>query len=127
MCQPTGLFTDLNSERNGFAPQQKKTRSVENLLMSYFQRTRPYYKVESFFTTGRQRTIDCLSLDGFSFHCNTVFQAMGCFYDLRLCHEVRPSLTEGDIQRGSKRELDGLRRHCIQEKSFNIVEICEYE
>ena len=106
MCQPmpTGLYTrwDLNSETSRFTPRQNKTRSFESMFMSYFQRTRPDCKIESFYSTGRQKKIDCFSVDGFCSHCNTVFEAMSCFYHFCLCQKVRPSLPEEDIQRGSK-------------------------
>ena len=96
--------------------------------MSYFQRTRPECKIESFFTTGSQKKIDCFSVDGFCSHCNTVFQAMCCFYHFCTCQELRPSLTEEDIQRGSKkRELDALRRHYKEEKGFQVIEMWECE
>ena len=96
--------------------------------MSYFQRTRPECEIESSFTTGRQNKIDCFCVDGFCSHCNTVFEAMGCFYHFCPCQELRPSLTEKDIQRCSKkRELDALRRHYIQEKGFNVIEMWECE
>ena len=79
MCQPmpTGLYTswDFDSKTSRFTPRQNKTRSFENMVMSYFQRTRPECKIESFFTTGRQKKIDCFSVDGFCSHCNTVFEA----------------------------------------------------
>ena len=53
---------------------------------------------------------------------------MGCFYHFCPCQELRPSLTEEDIQRGSKkRELDALRRHCIQEKGYKVIEMRECE
>ena len=72
MCQPmpTSLYTcwDLNSETSRFTPRQNKTRSFENMVMSYFQRTRPECEIESFFTAGRQRKIDCFSVDGFCSH-----------------------------------------------------------
>ena len=81
MCQPmpTGLYTrwDLDSETSIFTPRQNKSRNFENMVMSYFQRTRPECEIESFFTTGRQKKIDCFSVDGFCSHCNTVFEAMG--------------------------------------------------
>ena len=130
MCQPmtTGLYTrwDFDSETSRFIPRKNKTRSFENMVMSYFQRTRPECKIESFFTTGRQKKIDCFSVDGFCSHCNTVFEAMGCFYHFCPCQELRLSLSEEDIQRGSKkRELDTLRRHYIQEKGFNVFEMWE--
>ena len=114
MCQPmpTGLYTrwDLDSDKSRFTPRQNKTHSFENMIMFYFQRTRPECEIESFFTTGRQKKNACFSVDGFCSHCNTLFEAMGCFYNFCLCQELRPSLTEEDIQRGSqKRELDALR------------------
>ena len=47
---------------------------------------------------------------------------MGCFYHFCLCQELRPSLNEEDIQRGSKkRELDALRRHYLQKKGFKVL------
>ena len=121
MCQPipTVLYTlwDFDSETSRFTPLQNKTLSFENMVMFYFQRTRPECEIEGFFTTGRQKKNDCFSVDGFCSHCNTVFEAMGCFYHFCPGQELRPSLTEEDIQRGSKkRELDALGRHYIQEK-----------
>ena len=132
MCQtmPTGLYTRWNfdSETSRFTPPQNKTRSFENMVTSCFQRTRPECEIESFFTTGRQKKIDCFSVDGFCSHCNTVFEAMGCFYHFCPCQELRPSITEEDIQRGSKkRELDALRRHYIQQKGFKVNEMWECE
>ena len=132
ICQPmpTGLYTrwDIDSETSRFTPRQNKTRSFENMVMSYFQRTRPNCKTENFYTTGRQKKIDRFSVDGFCPHCNTVFEAMGCFYHFSPCQELRPSLIEEDIKRGSrKRELDELRRGYIQEKVFTVIEMWECE
>ena len=128
MCQPmpTGLYTrwNIDSETSRFIPRQNKTRSFENMVISSFQRTRPKFKIESFVTTGRQKKIDCFSVDGLCSHCNTVFEAMGCFYHFCSCQELRSSLTEEDIRRCSKkRELDALRRHYIQEKGFKVIEM----
>ena len=53
---------------------------------------------------------------------------MSCFYHFCPCRERHPSLTEKDIQRGSKmRELDALRRHYIQEKGFKVIGMWECE
>ena len=53
---------------------------------------------------------------------------MGCFYPFCACQELRPSLTEEDIQHGSKkRDLDALRRHYIQEKGCKVIEMWECE
>ena len=131
MCQPmpTGPYTrwDIDSETGRFTPRQNKTRSFENMVMSCFQLTRPDCKIESFYTTGRLKKIDRFSVDGFFSHCNTVFEAMGCFYHFCLCQELRPSLTEEDIKRGSRRELDELRRSYIQEKGFTVIEMWDCE
>ena len=132
MCQPmpTGLYTrwDFYSETSRFTPRQNKTRSFENMIMSYFERTRPECEIESLFTTSRQKKTDCFSVDGICSHCNTVFEAMGCFYHYCHCQELRPSLTAEVIQRGSKkRELDALRQPYIQEKSFRVIEKWECE
>ena len=114
MCQPmpTGLHTrwDIDSETSRFTPRQNKFRSFENIVMSWFQRTRPNCKIESLYTAGRQKRIERFSVDWFCSHCNTVFEAMGCFYHFCCCQKLRPSLTEEYIKRGSqKRELDELR------------------
>ena len=133
MCQPmpTGLYMrwDNDSETSRFTPRQNKTHRFENMVISYFQRTRPDCKTQSFYTTGRQKKIDGFSVDGFCSHCNTVFEAMGCSYHFCPCQELRPSLTEEDIKRGSRRrELDELRRDYIQQKVFTVIEMweCEY-
>ena len=121
----------FDSETSRFIPRQNKTRSFENLVMSYFQRTRPECEIESFFTTGTQKKIDCFSVDGFCSHCNTVFEAMACFYHFCPCHpfqELRLSLIEEDIQCGSKkRELDSLRWLYIQDKGYKVIELWECE
>ena len=53
---------------------------------------------------------------------------MGCFYHFCPCQEVRPFLTEYDIQRGiKKRELDELRRNYIKQKGFTVIEMWECE
>ena len=114
----TSLYTrrDLNPETSRLTPRQNKTRSFENMVVPYFQRTRTDCKIE------------CFYVDGFCSHCNTVFKAMGCFYHFCPCQELRPSLTGEDINRGSKkRELDELRRGYIQEESFTVTEMWECE
>ena len=107
MCQPmpTGLYTRWNydSESQKFMPRQNKTRSFENMVSSYFQQTRPECRIESNVTTGRQKKIDCFSVDGICNHCNTVFEAMGWYFHYCPCQEARPSLTDNEIMRGMKK------------------------
>ena len=130
MCQPTptGLYTrsEYDTESNRFKPQQNKSRNFENMVMSYFQRQRPDCKIEGFYTTGTQKKIDCFKVDGFCAHCNTVFEAMGCFYHYCSCQEARPALTEEDIERSNKkREMGQMRKQYINEKRRNVVEMWE--
>ena len=133
MCQPmpTGLYTrwEYDSETKKFTARQNKSRSFENMVLSYFQQSRPECKIESNVTTGRQKKIDCFSVDGIYYHCNTVFEAMGCYYHYCLCQEARPSLTDTDIGRGvKKRQQDEMRRDYIQQKGYyQIAEMCECE
>ena len=57
-----------------------------------------------------------------------MFEAVGSFYHFCPCQELRPSPTEEDIKRGSRRrELDELRRSYIQEKGFTVIERWECE
>ena len=87
------------------------------MIMSYFQRKRPDCKIESFYTRGTQKKIDCFTVDGFCALCKTVFEARGCFYHYSPRQEARPSLTEEDIGRGNKkREMDQMRKQYTKEK-----------
>ena len=128
MCQPmpTGLHTRSNygSESQKFMAPQSKTRSFEKIVPSYFQQTRPESRNESNVTTGRQKKIDCFSVDGISNHCNTVFEAMGCYFHFCACQEAHPSLTDNEIKRGIKNwEQDQMRKEYIQQKGYKIIEM----
>ena len=107
VCQPipTGPCTrwDLNPQTSSFTPRQNKTRSLENVVMSCFQRADSDRKIDSFYTTGRQKKGNCVSVGGSYFQCNTMFEAINCFYHFSSCPEVRQSITEDDIQRGFKK------------------------
>ena len=89
MCQPmpTGPYTrwEYDAESNRFKPKQNKSRNFENMVMSYFQRQRPDFKIERSYTTGTQKKNDCFKVDGFCAPCKTVFEAMGCFYHYCPC------------------------------------------
>ena len=80
MCQPmpTGLYTcsEFNADLQRFKPQSNKTRPFENMLMGFFQKSRPDCKIGSFFTIETQRKIDSFSVGGFCSHCNTIFEAL---------------------------------------------------
>ena len=98
------------------------------MVLSYFQQSQPDCKIESNVTSVRQKKIDCFSVDGICCHCNTVFEAMGCFYHYCPCQEARISLTGTDIERGvKKRQQNEMRRDYIQQKGYEIVEMWECE
>ena len=98
MCQPmpTGLYTqwDYDSKTKSFTARQNTSRSTENVVLSYFQQSRPDCKIDSNVTTGRQKKFDCFSIDGICYHCNTVFEAIGCYFHYCPCQEARPSLAD---------------------------------
>ena len=121
MCQPmpTGLYTrwEYNSETKRSTARPNKSRSFVNMVLSYFQQSQPDCKIDSNVTTGRQKKIACFSVDGICYHCNTVFEAIGCYYHYCPCQEARPSLTDTVIGRGAKkRQQDEMRRDYIQQK-----------
>ena len=132
MCQPmpTGLYTrwEYDSETKSFTTSQSKSRSFENMVLSYFQQSRSDCKTESNVTTGRQKKIDCFSVDGICYHCSTVIEAMGCYYHYCPSQEARPSLTDTDVERGVKeRQQDEMRRDPIKQKGYQIVGMWECE
>ena len=132
MCQPmpTGLYTrwEYDSDTNRFTARRNKSRSFENMVLSYFQQSQPKCKIESNVTTGRQKKIDCFNVDGNCHHCNTDFEAMGCYYHHCPCQEARHSLSDTDIEKGMKnRQQEEMRRDYIQQKGYQIVEMWECE
>ena len=121
----TGLYTrwDYNQETQKFKARQNRVRTFENMVMSYFQVIRPECRNDSYYTTGKQKQIDCFSVDGYCNHCKTVFEAMGCYFHFCPCQEARPSLTDDDIKRGTKKmEMDELRKGYILQKGYSIEE-----
>ena len=128
MCQPmpTGWYTRWNYyfESQKLIPRQNKTRSFEKMVLSYFEQTRLECDIESNVTTGRQKNIDCFSVDGICRHCNTVFEAMGCYFHYCSCEEARPSLTDNEISRRiRKKEQDQMRKEYIQQKRYKLIEM----
>ena len=69
ICQemPTGLYTQWQLDKNfqKFKARTNKPRTFENMVMSYLQSQRAECTIESYYTTGKQKKIDCFSVDGF--------------------------------------------------------------
>ena len=123
MCQamPIGLHLklELDSESGKLIQRQIKTRSFENMVLWYFLRVIPQCKAESFYTTGTQKKIDANSVDVFCGHCNTVFEAMGCYYKYCPCKEACAAFTVEEIQRGLRwREVDEEPKQYTQKKDL---------
>ena len=96
------------------------------MVMSYFQGIRPEEKVECFHTTGTQRKVDAYTVVGFCGRGNTVFEAIGCYYQFCPCQKYCPSLTEEEFLRGIKRrELDETRKQYIQQTGATVMVIYE--
>ena len=116
----TQNFINLNVDK--INPESLRT------WFCYIFKKKDLIKIESFYTTGTQKKIDCFKGDGFCAHCNTVFEAMGCFYHYCPCQEIRPSLTEEDIESGNqRREMNQMRNQYIRQKGYNVAEMCECE
>ena len=130
MCQemPTWLYTrwEFDSDSQKFKARQKKSKKFENMVMSYLQSQRPNCTIESYYTTGTQKKIDCFNVNRFCAHCKTIFEPMGCYFDFCACQEARASMSEEETQKGlKKREYDELRRDYLRNKGYKVVEIWE--
>ena len=76
----------------------------------------------SFYTTETQKKVHCFKTGGLSAHCNTVFEAMCCFYHYCPCQEARLSLIEEDVERGYKKEeMDQMRNSTSNKKDILLL------
>ena len=73
MCQPmaAGLYIryEFDADLQMFQPRQNKSRSFENMVMSYSQRMRLDCWGENFYTTGTQKKIVCFNANGVCAQC----------------------------------------------------------
>ena len=130
MCQemPTGLYTrwEIDTEKKKFIPIQNRRRRFENMVMDHLQNTRSDCKIQSIYTTGNLHKIDNFSVDGFCGHCNTVFEAMGCFYHGCDCQMVKKEANANIVKRWhERRKFDAERKNFIIGKGYEIVEVSE--
>ena len=128
MCQdmPTGLYMrwEFDTDIQKFKARHNRARNFENMVMSFYQETRPACKIESFFYIWKTEKIDCFNVDGYCDHYKTMFEAMACYYYFCSCQEARPYLTEQDIERGkNKRGSDDMGCEYIKEKGYKIEEM----
>ena len=127
---PVGLYTkyEFDSDLQKFKARQNKIRKFENMVMSFYQATRSERTIESFYTTGKQKKIDSFTVDGFCGHCQTIFEALGCYYHFCPCRETQTNLSEDEFELGIlKRESDKLRKLYLEKKGYKVIEMRECE
>ena len=111
-----------------FRARHNRSRNLENTVKSFYHEQRPECEIKSFFTSRKQKIIECFNLDGYRDHCKTVFEALGCYYQFCSCQEIRPSLLDPDTEQGNKkREMDEMRWEYIKEKGYKLEEIWKRE
>ena len=67
-------------------------------------------------------------MDGFCGHCQTIFEALGCYYHFCLCRETQANLSEDEFEFGiRKRESDKLRKLYLEKKGYKVIEMRECE
>ena len=130
MCRdmPTGMYTRWEKTEQGkFKPHYNKQQRFEQIVMRYAQEVNPECNIQSIHTTGDQKRIGPYSVDGFCAHCNTIYEAMGCYFHFCPdCQECKTNLSEADIERGQKRRLhDEERAKFLREKGYKIEEVWE--
>ena len=59
MCQdmPTGLYTRWEFDSKKFKARHNRSRNFENMVLFYYQETRPECRIESFHTSGNKKKI----------------------------------------------------------------------
>ena len=121
---PTGLYTKLefNDDTAKFHPKRNWRSLFEQQVIEYLQSTPPQCLIQSQFS---HKKIGTYLVDGFCSHCNTVFEAMGCYFHFCPCQEEKRLLFEV-IENGLKtRERDSDRREYLQGLGYEVVEIWE--
>ena len=96
------------------------------MLLSYFQRTWPASRIERNVITGRQKKIDCCSIDGLCTHCNTFWTYGMLLSQLSLSRSW--TVFNWCQKRGKKkRQQDEVRRDYTQQKGYQTVQTRKWE
>ena len=124
--KPKFVILEIDAKTKKFIPNQNWRRRFENMVMDHLQNTRPDCKIQSIQTTGNQHKIDNFSVDGFCEHCNTVFEAMGCFYHGCNGQMAKKEANAHIVKRWhERRKFNAERKNFIMGKRYEIVEIWE--
>ena len=102
MCQemPTGLYTGwvLDTNSQNFEARTNKSRTLETMVLSYLQSQRAERTIESYYTTWKQKKIDCLSSNVLCAYCS--IRSHGLLFQFL------------SMSRSSKKPLRSQRREC---------------
>ena len=110
----TGPYTkwEYREESDKFHPKRNWRSVFEQQVMCYFQQTHPICKIQTRFTHKKQGTLRPYLVNGFCSHCNTVFEAMGCFFHFFVLRKKQLLLE--DIEKELMRpERDNDRREYL--------------
>ena len=123
----TGPYTkwEYSEETAKFHPNRNWRSYFEQQVMDYFQQLHPNCKIQTQFTQKKQKKLGPYLVDGFCSHCNTVFEAMGCFFHFCQCQEEKPLLFDDIESRLMRRERDNDRREYLKELGLNVEAIWE--
>ena len=129
LCQPVPTARcsrwKLDSESATFILHQNKSRSFENMVMSYFQRVRPQCKFESLYTATTQKKLMHTSLRAFVDAATLCLKLWEAIFNIAHFKKlVFRSLTKKKSERHQKK-LDEQREQYLQKKSYSVIEMCE--
>ena len=98
---PTGPYViwEYSNESNKYH-RQKPTRSMfELMVLTYLQEQKPNCQIKSQLTARRQKRFGPFSVDGYCQHCETAFEADGCFFHFCACQDHKHH-SEEELKRG---------------------------
>ena len=124
---PTGPYYiwEYSNDSNKYH-RQKPTRSMfELMVFTYLQEQKPNCQIKSQFTARRQKRFGPFSVDGYCQHCETAFEADGCFFHFCACQDHKHH-SEEELKRGLvRRERTVKRKQYLQSLGLQVVTIRE--
>ena len=126
---PTGLYTkwEFDQATMMYHPKRNTQSFFEYQVINYLQHKHPDCTIESNFTTGKQKCFASFRVDGYCSHCNTVFEAMGCYYHFCPCQEKKRQPIEVLEEGLKRREMGVYRRNFLESLGLKVVEVWECE
>ena len=96
MCQvmSTELYTrwHYNEETQKFKSRQNRVRTVERMVFTCFQATRPQFEIERYYRTETQKKINSFSVHGYCNRFKTLLEQWGIIFFSLLVKKLDISL-----------------------------------